>query len=295
MDLPIAADFRRYFKSRSEWFSAYSDFNYCNRCDARCCKDPIQVTIKATDIVGIALETDRSPSYIAEKARGAVNNELSKVFRLGEGVFPLALELPKPCPLLDGDKCSVYQGRPISCAIYPEARYLDARGTDGIPEDHPCREGQTLSEKRKRIVNRIGFTLIKEMFASDIFLFGVSPQLIDMRMYDNHEGSQIAERVARQYCQEKNIQYDEFLANRSPGAVNDELRNRLLQEVEPIRTFNVEMREKVCSLETEEGLRSLHENLMLLEKLTRERKFDPSLGYVKKDGELVPICRLPLA
>jgi Fe-S-cluster containining protein len=36
----------------------------------------------------------------------------------------LTVELRKPCAFLDGKRCGIYAGRPVACALFPEAFFI---------------------------------------------------------------------------------------------------------------------------------------------------------------------------
>jgi Fe-S-cluster containining protein len=96
------------------------------------------------------------------------------------------LELKKPCPFLIGKDCSIYGGRPITCAIFPEAFFLFPGGEGGLDDGnfghYPClREPLVLSEKRRSSLIEVMEMARREVFLTDFYVFGFSPFSVDLR------------------------------------------------------------------------------------------------------------------
>jgi len=96
------------------------------------------------------------------------------------------IELKKPCPFLTGKDCGIYGGRPITCALFPEAFSLFPRGKGSLNEGkfghYPClREPLVLSEKRRSHLIELQAMARGEALLTEFYLFGFSPFCVDLR------------------------------------------------------------------------------------------------------------------
>ncbi len=96
------------------------------------------------------------------------------------------LELKKPCSFLDGKDCGIYGGRPITCALFPEASFLFPGGEEGLDkrklEHYPClREPPVLSEKRRSHLIELMEMARREALLTEFYFFGFSPFSVDLR------------------------------------------------------------------------------------------------------------------
>ena len=108
-----------YLRERSRLFKEASEFSCPDACERHGCRDPeLHITISLVDLIGLSR---------------ACGNKVSSLFRdhCKMGFDPveedepwvgrLTIELKKPCSFLEEKKCRVYPGRPVACALFPEA------------------------------------------------------------------------------------------------------------------------------------------------------------------------------
>ncbi len=173
-----------YLKDRSFLFNAYSEFSCPDECDRKGCKDPqLHVSISLIDLIAISRICGKKGSQLFKE-------NLKMGFDPLPGREPwigrLSIELKKPCVFFDGKWCSVYPARPIPCAlfpeylwmIYPSDRLLRREFIRGLP----CiqRPGP-ISPERRQALQRLSEMCLQEFFLSDLYLFGVSPLIIDLK------------------------------------------------------------------------------------------------------------------
>ena len=97
----------------------------------------------------------------------------------------MVLALKKPCPFLTETLCSVYEARPIPCALFPENISLDpgrlsAFGSEeDFAEYHCLKALPSVSEERRQILLALEKKVSAERFVTQLTLFGDSPFLID--------------------------------------------------------------------------------------------------------------------
>lgn len=97
-----------------------------------------------------------------------------------------SLELKKPCPFLAGKDCSIYGGRPITCALFPEAFFLVPGQKWSLNKGkfghYPClREPLVISERRRSHLLELMEMARREAFLTEFYLFGLSPFFVDLR------------------------------------------------------------------------------------------------------------------
>jgi len=173
-----------YLKDRSHLFNEASEFFCPDACERHGCRDSeLHITISLVDLIGLSQ---------------ACGNKVSSLFRdhckigfdpLREEepwVGRLTIELKKPCPFLDEKACRVYLGRPIACALFPEAFFILGRTDELLKKEifqkFPCLiHPATVSSRRKEILHRLLQMSSQESFLSDVALFGVSPFLVDLK------------------------------------------------------------------------------------------------------------------
>jgi len=93
-----------------------SQFSYdCNAC-GRCCRDKV-ITLAPYDLLRIA------------RAAGVPTGEVIRRFTLRRGSI-LKFGADGACAALDGVRCSIHDGRPLACRLYPLGleRLADGRG-----------------------------------------------------------------------------------------------------------------------------------------------------------------------
>ena len=96
------------------------------------------------------------------------------------------LELKKPCAFLVGRDCDIYGGRPIACALFPEAFFISPEQERGLDQGkfghYPClREPPAISERRRSHLIALMEMARQEAFLTEFYLFGFSPFCIDLR------------------------------------------------------------------------------------------------------------------
>lgn len=97
-----------------------------------------------------------------------------------------SLKLKKPCPFLAGKDCGIYEGRPITCALFPEAFFLVPGQKGGLNKGkfghYPClREPLVISERRRSHLLELMEMARREAFLTEFYLFGFSPFSVDLR------------------------------------------------------------------------------------------------------------------
>jgi len=98
----------------------------------------------------------------------------------------ISMELKKPCHFLDGKKCSIYPGRPIACALFPESCFIVERSEALLKKDlfqnFPCIQNPCfVSSQRRETLQKLFEISVKEAFLSDFYLFGLSPFLLALK------------------------------------------------------------------------------------------------------------------
>lgn len=173
-----------YFSERSYLFNAFSEFSCPDDCERLGCKHPeLHVSVSIVDLVSISHVTGQKMSDLFEKN---IKIGFDPIDENEPFIGRIALELKKPCNFLDGKRCSIYPGRPISCALFPEAIFVSDnpeiyRNKDFF-KNFPCIQIPfPISQKRKEILYKLFEMSVKEAFLSDFYLFGISPFLFDLK------------------------------------------------------------------------------------------------------------------
>jgi len=108
---------------RHPWYKDGLKFS-CTGC-GDCCRSPGFVKLTGKDI----RRFNRANLEIKVDWRRLPQGELIPV---------IAKEYKDPCPLLEGDECSIYKDRPEQCRTYPFwPRCLEGRGA-WVEESHKC-------------------------------------------------------------------------------------------------------------------------------------------------------------
>lgn len=112
----------------------------------------------------------------------------------------ISIELRKPCSFLDGKKCSIYPGRPIACALFPEYNFMVGNRESLLKKDifrkFPCIQNPCfIPPRRKETLQKLLEISRKENFLSDFYLFGISPFVLDLKSVagEGLEGIHISE------------------------------------------------------------------------------------------------------
>lgn len=185
----LESSVRRTLKTRAKYFNLYSTFNKCPSCEYNCCESNLAVQVSLTDIACMSLSSGLTPSQLYERfiEIQAVHLESRDNFH-----WDLRLGLKKPCGFFKNKQCSIYTdksgqypGRPISCAIFPEAIGLADADKKGVSEDsyievYPCVAGLQISDERKYLLNNLAEAFKLETRITSILAFGYDPYIIDI-------------------------------------------------------------------------------------------------------------------
>lgn len=162
----------------------WSTFSCPDACERMGCKEPsLHVSISLVDLVAFSLISGRKPT---ELFRRTVKIGFDPIDESNSWIGQVSLELKKPCPFLDGKVCSIYAGRPIACALFPEYWSIVEHPERIVQKDlfrnFPCiQEPLSISPRRKTALQQLFGIFGKEVFLSNFFLFGVSPFVIDLK------------------------------------------------------------------------------------------------------------------
>ncbi len=173
-----------YLKDRSSLFNAYSEFSCPDECDRKGCKDPqLHVSISLIDLISISQACRKKGSQLFKKNLKIGFDPLPD---RGPWIGRLSLELKKPCLFFDGKWCSVYNARPIPCALFPEYLWMIYSPDTLLQKEFirglPCiQKPGPISPERRQILQRLSEMCLQEFFLSDLYLFGVSPLIIDLK------------------------------------------------------------------------------------------------------------------
>jgi len=173
-----------YLRERSRFFNEASEFSCPDACERYGCRDPeLHVTISLVDLIALSQ---------------ACGNKVSSLFRdhCKIGFDPveedrpwigrLTIELNKPCSFLGGKKCGIYLGRPVACALFPEAFFILGKGDELLKKEifqkFPCiTHPAPVPSRRKGVLHKLLRMSAQETFLSDYYLFGISPFLVDLK------------------------------------------------------------------------------------------------------------------
>jgi len=173
-----------YLEERANLFNAGSEFSCPEPCERHGCKEPdLHVAISLVDLVSLSWASGEKVSCLFKQScKLGFDPVREGDLWLGR----LSLELKKPCFFLKGKTCAVYRGRPISCALFPEAFFLSEEWASALRKDvfrnFPCvRTPCSLPPRRREVLGQLMAMSASETFLSDFFLFGMSPFLIDLK------------------------------------------------------------------------------------------------------------------
>lgn len=174
----------QYLKERSMLFNAWSTFSCPDSCERMGCKVPnLHVFISLVDLVAISLISGRKASELFTKD---VKIGFDPLEENEPWIGRVSLELDKPCHFLNGKMCSVYSGRPIACALFPEYRFMGEHPErilqKEIFQNFPCIQSPfPISPRRRATLQQLLEMSGEEVTLSDFFLFGISPFAIDLK------------------------------------------------------------------------------------------------------------------
>jgi Fe-S-cluster containining protein len=173
-----------YLKTRSRWFNEASDFSCPESCGRYGCTEPdLHITVSLVDLVSLARASGLGVLEIfTDKCKVGFDP-------LGERepwAGRVSMELRKPCAFLQQKACSVYAGRPMACALFPEAFFILEGGEEALSKaifrPFPCiRSRAPVSPRRATILRNLLLMSGQEIFLSDFYLFEISPLRIDLK------------------------------------------------------------------------------------------------------------------
>ena len=169
---------------RSILFNASSEFSCPDGCERYGCKEPgLHISISLVDLLAISSTSDRRAFDLFRKDCKIGFDPIEE----GEPwLGRVSIELKKPCSFLDGKACSVYQGRPIACALFPEYSMMVGSREDllkrQIFRNFPCIQNPcSIPSRRRELLEKLMEMSIQETFLSDFYLFGISPFVLDLK------------------------------------------------------------------------------------------------------------------
>ena len=173
-----------YFTERSALFNASSEFSCPDGCERYGCKEPgLHISISLVDLVAISSTSN-------EKASDLFKKDCKIGFDPIEECEPwlgrISIELKKPCSFLKGKECSVYGGRPIACALFPEYSFMVGSREELLKREifrnFPCIQNPcSIPSRRRETLQKLMEMSIQETFLSDFYLFGISPFVLDLK------------------------------------------------------------------------------------------------------------------
>jgi hypothetical protein len=147
--------------------------------------------------------------------------------------------------------CGIYGGRPITCALFPEAFFLFPGHRRSLDKDtfchYPClREPPVISEKRRSHLTELMEMARREAFLTEFYLFGFSPLCLDLRnkVTDVLEVSQNIRGSSRE--------------NERPYEVPHEAFEKILAQGLSKGGYLAEIDPKVDRLSSPSGIEALH-------------------------------------
>ncbi len=175
---------KSYFAERSILFNASSEFFCPDACARNGCREPdLHISINLVDLVAISIAMGQRVSELFKK-----NCKVGfDPFKEGEPwLGRISIELEKPCSFLVGKECSVYPGRPLACALFPEYPLMAGSQKDLLEREifrsFPCIQNPcTIPERRREILRQLMVMSLQETFLSDFYLFGISPFVLDLK------------------------------------------------------------------------------------------------------------------
>ena len=173
-----------YLEERSVLFNQWSTFSCPDSCERLGCKEPnLHISISLVDLVALCLI---SGQRAAELFRRDVKIGFDPIHENEPWIGQVSLELKKPCRFLVREKCSIYPGRPIACALFPEYCFIVEDPELILQKDifqnfqciqTPC----SISPRRRAALQQLLEMFAKEVFLSNFYLFGISPFVIDLK------------------------------------------------------------------------------------------------------------------
>ncbi len=175
---------QQYLAERSYLFNAWSTFSCPDSCERLGCKEPdLHITISLVDLVAISLISGQKRTDLFSKD---VKIGFDPIRENEPWIGQVCLELKKPCHFLSGKDCSIYPGRPIACALFPEYGFIveppESYLQKTLFQNFPCvQKSCSVSPGRRAALQKLWDMSAKEVFLSNFFLFDVSPFVIDLK------------------------------------------------------------------------------------------------------------------
>ena len=173
-----------YLADRSMAFGGWSEFSCPDTCERHGCTEPgLHITISLVDLISISLISGRR---VSDLFRTDCKLGFDPLTDLGPWIGRVNVELKKPCCFLDGRLCDVYLGRPMACALFPEAHFVLGQGEALLKKEifqkFPCLQRPcSIPPRREEMLFHLLEMTSREVFLSDLYLFGFSPLVIDLK------------------------------------------------------------------------------------------------------------------
>jgi len=165
-----------YLRERSRLFNEASEFSCPDGCQRYDCRDSeFHITVSLIDLVALSRACGNKVSSLLKDHCKIGFDPLEED---EPWVGRLTIELKKPCSFLEEKKCSVYPGRPVACALFPEAFFVLGKADEFLKKEifqkFPCiTHPATVPSRRKEILHRLLQMSAQEIFLSD-FISSVS-------------------------------------------------------------------------------------------------------------------------
>jgi hypothetical protein len=172
-----------YLHNRARLFNLDSEFSCPDWCDRFGCKDErLHVSVSIIDVASASLLTGQMAPHLFRSHYKIGASPMEK----NPWIQRFGLELKKPCPFLAGKDSSIYEGRPITCALFPEASFTFPVRKGGLDRGkfghYPClREPPVISERRRSHLMELMEMARREAFLTEFYFFGFSPFFVDLR------------------------------------------------------------------------------------------------------------------
>jgi hypothetical protein len=137
------------------------------------CQEPnLHIYISLVDLVAISLISGRRPTGLL---REDIKIGFDPIHENEPWIGRVLLELRKPCHFLEEKECSIYPGRPIACALFPEYCFTVERPEAILQKDifrnFPCiQKPCSISPQRRATLQQLSEMSAKEVFLSDFYL-----------------------------------------------------------------------------------------------------------------------------
>jgi Fe-S-cluster containining protein len=173
MQIPTLLD--NYFQRQADISDIESNFRCPDDCCAPgCSMTDIIVDVTLFDLIRLSRElTTRVSHFFSEYCQlGLITCEENIHYKR------LVIKMKKSCHFLSGNRCSVYDSKPLSCTLFPEIYHVKGQLTklSQIPifDSFPCiKKPLAISEKRSNTLKKLNRMRTHEQALSNDYLFGV--------------------------------------------------------------------------------------------------------------------------